>query len=724
MRPTSELAVAQCLGKHEHAWHNHVWHNHKATLTTVMAADSIKTSMDRTEQHTDEGRTESGPEGGTASATDTAIQDRLTNGLNEDLNNYQDDLPPETAFIRADKNLSWLRRMWPLLAQHRLLALSAISSAIVAMAVQVLVPRVVGLAIDNATGVAPDLWPYALVLIILGIARGLSTYGYRTGLYSMAFRVEYSLRTLLFEHLGRLPISFYDRVQTGEIVSRANSDIRSVQLFLAFAPIMTVQMLSVVVALIFMVQISLGLTLVSLAAMPAVFALGQRLRNITFPLSWVISARNAEVATVTDENIAGVRVVKAFAAEQRQVTKLAAAAQRLAWANLFQHRTRALYTPLIESVPRISLALVLLIGGNQAINGSLSIGDLVTFNLYILLLQAPFRFVGFVFIMGQRARASARRIYEVLDEPAASADRPGAVDLAVNEPAQPADKTSNASAENTAPAEGKARSRSGARRGVDVRFSNVHFRYGSTPVSETSDNTSLNPLILAGLDLHIPAGQRIAVVGRTGSGKSTLARLLLRFYYLEQGRVEVANNDINDVTSDSLRRAIGLVPEEPFLFSTSVHDNIAYARPGAKRSKVVAAAKAAKAHEFISELDGGYDAVVGERGYDLSGGQRQRIALARCFLADPAVIVLDDATSSIDVHREAEIHTALMELLQDRTTIVIAHRLSTISLAQRVVLLADGKIAADGTHQELMAKEPRYAEVLAAANETEESPTW
>ncbi len=613
------------------------------------------------------------------------------------------------AFIRSDKDLSWLRRMWPLLAQQRRLVMWAVSAAVLAMAVQVLVPRVVGWAIDSATSDAPNLWPYAFVLIGLGVARGFSTYGYRNGLYSMAFRVEYSLRTMLFEHLGRLPISFYDRVQTGEIVSRANSDIRSVQLFLAFAPIMTVQMLSVIVALTFMFQISFGLTLISLAAMPVVFALGQRLRNISFPLSWVISARNAEVATVTDENIAGVRVVKAFAAEQRQVTQMAQAAQRLAWANFLQHHTRAIYTPLIESAPRIALALVLLIGGHQAINGTLSIGDLVTFNLYILILQAPFRFVGFVFIMGQRARASAKRIFEVLDEPLATPDRPGAVDLGGGETGS----------------------------GADVRFSDVSFRYGTSPDvvmadpdsadpdsadpnntdpdSAVSNSPAPNPLILDGLDLHIPAGQRIAIVGRTGSGKSTLARLLLRFYDFETGHIELAGHDIAAVTSDSLRGSIGLVPEEPFLFSASVHDNIAYARPNAERDQVIEAATAAQAHNFISELDNGYDSVVGERGYDLSGGQRQRIALARCFLADPAVIVLDDATSSIDVHHEAQIHTSLMRLLEGRTTIVIAHRLSTISLAQRVVLLADGKIAADGTHQELMANEPRYAEVLDAA---------
>ncbi|HCB36912.1 MAG TPA: ABC transporter ATP-binding protein [Acidimicrobiaceae bacterium] len=586
----------------------------------------------------------------------------------------------DEAGIRADPGLGWLRRMGPLLSRHRLLALGSVAAAVVAMVVQVLVPRVVGLGIDEARSAAPSLWPYAVVLAVLGVVRALSTFGYRNGLYSLAFRVEYSLRTLLFEHLGRLPIAFYDRVQTGEIISRANSDIRSIQMFLAFAPIMAVQMLSVVVALTFMLQISLGLTLIALAAMPPVFALGQRLRNIMFPLSWIVSARTAEIATVTDENIAGVRVVKAFAAEQRQVDEMARSARRLAWANLVQHRTRALYTPLIETAPRIALALVLLIGGRQVIDGTLTVGDLVTFNLYIFLLQAPFRFVGFVFIMGQRARASADRIFEVLDEPVTVADRPGAVDL-----------------------DGAANGAATARRGVDVTFSNVSFRYGG------------GPLILDGLDLHIPAGTRVAIVGRTGSGKSTLARLLLRFYDVESGRIEVAGQNVVDVTSDSLRRSVGLVAEEPFLFSTSVHDNIAYGRPDATRAEVVAAAVAAQAHDFVSELDQGYETVLGERGYDLSGGQRQRIAIARALVCDPAVIVLDDATSAVDVHREALLFAGLTELLAGRTTIVIAHRLSTISLAERVVLLADGRVAADGTHHELMATEPRYAEVLAAA---------
>ena len=258
---------------------------------------------------------------------------------------------------------------------------------------------------------------------------------------------------------------------------------------------------------------------------------------------------------------------------------------------------------------------------------------------------------------------------------------------------------------------------------MSVRFDDVRFAYGTETVGGVAGSASAErdaPLVFDGLDLHIGAGERIAVVGRTGCGKSTLARLLMRFYSLAGGTVSVGGHDVNDLTGDSLRRAVGLVPDEPFLFSASIHDNIAYARPDAARSDVVAAATAAQAHEFVSELEEGYDTVVGERGYDLSGGQRQRIAIARAILADPAVLILDDATSSIDVAHEAKIHDALTELLTERTTIVIAHRLSTISLADRVILLDGGRVAADGTHADLLATEPRYVEVLAAGGDTNE----
>ena len=630
-------------------------------------------------------------------------------------------------WIRADPSLSWIRRIGPLLRRHRTRVVVSLIAAILAMGVQAVAPRVAGYAVDAAVP-GPDgtssgsLWAFVIALVALGIARGVFTYAYRNGLFSMGHRVEFQLRTLLFAHLSRLSFAFYDRVQTGEIISRSNSDIRSVQMYLAFAPIVSVQLLSFVVAISLMAWISLTLTAITMLIMPAVYVLGQRLRHIMFPLSWIIQSRNAEVATVTHESVNGVRVVKAFAAEARQVEEMARSAQRLRWANLLQHNTRAHYTPVIENLPRVALAAVLLVGGHLVIGDSLSVGDLVTFYLYILLLQAPFRFIGMIFIFGQRAKASAERIFEVLDEPVLVADRPGAVDLPQRR------SSTGETANGSAPPSGRRPAdRSSAQpgpAGMEVTFDGVRFAYGTETVGGVAGSVSAErnaPLVFDGLNLHIGAGERVAVVGRTGCGKSTLARLLMRFYSLGGGTISVGGHDVGDITGDSLRRAVGLVPDEPFLFSASIHDNIAYARPDAARSEVVAAATAAQAHEFISELDEGYDTVVGERGYDLSGGQRQRIAIARAILADPAVLILDDATSSIDVAHEAKIHDALTELLEDRTTIVIAHRLSTISLADRVILLDGGRVAADGTHAELLATEPRYADVLAAGGDSGEA---
>ncbi|MYA25173.1 MAG: ABC transporter ATP-binding protein [Acidimicrobiales bacterium] len=609
---------------------------------------------------------------------------------------------PDADWIRADPSLSWIRRLGPLLRQQRARIVTAVIAAILATGAGAIAPWIAGLAVDAAVP-RPDgtrsgsLWTLIIVLVGLGLARGISTYTYRYGLFSMGHRVEFQLRTLLFAHLSRLSFAFYDRVHTGEIISRSNSDIRSVQMYLAFAPIVSSQLLNFVVAIAVMAWISLPLTAITMLIMPAVYVLGQRLRHIMFPLSWIIQSRNAEVATVTHESVNGVRVVKAFAAEARQVTEMAQAAQRLRWANMLQHNTRAHYTPVIENLPRLAMAMVLLVGGHFIIGGSLSVGNLATFYLYILLLQAPFRFIGMLFIFGQRAKASAERVFQVLDEPVLVADRPGAVDLP----------------RRSGPTGGPA--------GMAVEFEDVRFAYGTETIGGVAGTASTEhdaPLVFDGLDLRIGAGERVAIVGRTGCGKSTLARLLMRFYSLGSGTISVDGHEVNGLTGDSLRRAVGLVPDEPFLFSATIHDNIAYARPDAARSDVVAAATAAQAHEFISELEEGYDTVVGERGYDLSGGQRQRIAIARAILADPAVLILDDATSSIDVAHEAKIHDALVALLAERTTIVIAHRLSTISLADRVILLDGGRVAADGTHAELLATEPRYVEVLAAAGDT------
>ncbi len=584
--------------------------------------------------------------------------------------------PTPVASIDPDRSLGWVRRVLPLLVARRGRLAFGLACAFVAMVAQVVAPRVLMAAIDRAlTQRTSALGPFLVVLVVLAVARGVLTFLYRSTIFKVAFGLEYDLRTSIYEHLGRLSFTFYDRVQSGQLISRANSDIRSVQMFLTFMPIVALSLTSFVVALAIMLSVHVPLTLVAVAPIPLVYVVGVKMRELMFPISWVVQARTADVATIVEENVTGARVVKSFAAEPQQLDALALAARRLRWASIRQVDVRARYAPLMEALPRLGLAAVLLYGGLLALDGTVTVGTIVAFSTYVVLLQAPFRVLGFMLLLGQRAAASADRIYEILDAEPDIVDRPGAVDLV--EP-----------------------------RGA-VAFDDVTFRYGEAgPVLEH-------------LDLRLAPGETVALIGRTGSGKSTIARLVPRFYDVSSGTVRVDGHDVRDLTVRSLRAAVGLVLDEPFLFSASVRENIAYGRPDASDEEVRAAARAAGAEAFIDELPDGFDSEVGERGYTLSGGQRQRIAIARTLLDDPAVLILDDATSAIDVRVEEEIHAALRVLMEGRTTLVIAHRMSTINLAKRVVLLDGGRIVADGTHAELMATEPRYAEVLAQIEETD-----
>lgn len=586
-----------------------------------------------------------------------------------------------TAGIDPDASLGWMRRLLPLVRSHRRPLVLGIVTGLVALVLQVAVPALAREAVDATRGgdrSALTTW----VVVLVVVAAGRFAFGavYRYALFDLAWNVETDLRALFYAHLTSLSFSYYDRTQSGQVISRANSDIRSIQVLLAFGPLVLMSVLAFVVAFAFMLTIHVTLTLVALSTLPGVYVAGQRLRNVAFPLTWVGQARMAELATIVDENVNGTRVVKSFAAEEHQIGLLARAARHLRWANVEAVRARARYNPLVEALPRVGMALVLLYGGLLAIDGEVTIGTLFAFNAYVIMLQAPFRMFGFLLLQTQRASASAGRIFEVLDEHPEIVDAPDATPL--------------------------------AHRGGAVRFEGVRFRYpspGATPGAEGSRR----PLVLDGLDLDVGAGETVALVGRTGSGKSTVARLLARFYDVDEGRVLVDDQDVRDVTLASLRAEVGIVFDEPFLFSASVRDNIAYARPDAPLDDVVAAARAAQAHEFIVELEHGYETVVGERGYTLSGGQRQRIAIARALLANPPILVLDDATSAIDVAVEARIHAALHDLLAERTTILVAHRLSTIALADRVLLIDGGRVVADGTHTELLAREPRYVEILA-----------
>jgi len=598
-------------------------------------------------------------------------------------------------WIDPDPSKSWLRRALPILGAHKGMFATALSMSFLGLVLQVEIPQLLGTdALDKSVVpfVEQSLRPvaqrlpvshfehrllgYVILVLGLAVASGLCGYIARLFLLTTAYQIEFDLRNIIYTHLSRMSFEFYDRVQSGQLISRANSDIRSVQMYLTFGPSIVVQCLVAVVAFGYMLWTNVALAFVAMAAMPFIYVAGVRMRKVLFPVSWLIQSRLAEVATIVDENINGVRVVKSFAAEDRQVRLLARAADRVRWAYVKDADIRAQFTPVVQNLSQLGLAMVLLFGGYLVVHDHLHVGTILTFSFWIVLLQMPFQMLGMLIMLGQRASASAQRIYEILDQPPAVTDRPGAMDL---------DRCAG-----------------------EVRFRDVTFSY-----------TADGPAVLDGFDLHVAPGETVALVGRTGSGKSTVARVLDRFYDVTAGAVLVDGHDVRDVTLASLRAHVGIVLDEPFLFSMSVRDNIAYGRPDADFADIEAAAVAAGADGFIRELADGYDTVVGERGYTLSGGQRQRIAIARTLLVNPPVLVLDDATSAVDVQVEKAIHRSLRGLMQGRTTIIVAHRLSTIALADRVVLVEGGRVVAQGTHAELLDHEPLYAEVLAQVADLE-----
>jgi ATP-binding cassette subfamily B protein len=582
---------------------------------------------------------------------------------------------PPRAWIDRDQSKTWLRRALPIVLARRSTLFAALGLSFLSLMLQVQIPNLLNSAVNNSLQHHHEpLGHYVRIVFVLAVAAGLSSYLARLFLMRTAYGIESDLRNMIYTHLTRMSFDFYDRVQSGQLISRANSDIRSVQMYLTFGPNIIVQCSIALVAFIYMLTINVPLAFVAMCTLPFVFFMGLRMRRSLFPVSWLIQSRLAEVATIVDENINGVRVVKSFVAEPRELHSLQRAADKLQWSYIQDADVRARFTPIVQNLPQVGMALVLLLGGYLVIHGKLGVGAILAFSAYIVMLQAPFQMLGMLVMLGQRAAASAGRIYEVLDEQPSVVDGPLAVDL-VNP------------------------------RG-EVAFEHVDFAYSPD-----------GPLILDDLELRLQPGETVAMVGRTASGKSTVARLLSRFYDVTGGRLTVDAHDVREITVESLRHSVGVVLDEPFLFSVSIRDNIAYGRPDAPLEEVRAAARAAGAERFIEHLPDGYDTIVGERGYTLSGGQRQRIAIARTLLVNPPILVLDDATSAVDVQVEQEIHEALRTLMRGRTTLIVAHRLSTIGLADRVVLLDAGRVVADGTHNELMESSSLYVEVLAQADE-------
>ena len=582
--------------------------------------------------------------------------------------------PRPKASIHLDQERSWVGRMVPIMTSHKGSFIAAWTATSVSVLLALASPWLVregvnGLVLRREHTVRT----VAVALIAIAAGRFICGYVHRYWMLRSAYAIEYDLRSLLYEHLTHLSFSFYDRTQSGQLISRANSDIRSIQTFLTFAPTVAIQLATFVIALVLMARVNLWLTLIAVLPMPGVWYIGTKMRQQMFPTSWLVQQRLAEVATIVDESVAGVRIVKSFAAELQQIRRLAGTAHRLRWASVKRVDIRARFAPALQNLPVVGSVGILLYGGYLVANGRLDVGSILLFQSYLIWLIAPFRQLGFLLVQHERARASAARVFEVLDTRPDVQDRVGAVDF---EP------------------------------GIGlVEFRDVSFGYES------------DRLILDGFSMQIRPGETLALVGRNGSGKSTAARLLMRFYDVESGAVLVDGQDVRDVTQESLRSRIGFVADDAFLFSDTVANNIAYARPHASRGDIVAAAIAAGADGFITHLPKGYDSSIAERGYDLSGGQRQRVSLARLFLKDPNILILDEATSSIDVRTELEIHDALVRVMKDRTTLIIAHRLSTIGLADRVALLHEGRIVAEGAHQDLLRTEPRYGAVLAQLEE-------
>jgi ABC-type multidrug transport system fused ATPase/permease subunit len=561
-------------------------------------------------------------------------------------------------------------RLLGFLRPYRAGATWSLVLAALAMSATVAIPWLTGRGIDAVTrDDAADVRLYAGLVAAAAAVRLLLSVARRLVAGRVSLGVELDLRNRLYEHLQTLELGFFARQQTGQLMSRSTVDLASVRFFLGYGLVFIAQSaLTILLASAAMFLLQPGLAALALLPVPFVVLIAARYGRRSRPALTEVQQRIAELTADVEENVSGVRVVKAFAAEDRQLARFRGSVARVFGQSMVATRLRAFYNPFIGFLPNLGLAVVLLVGGRQVVNGSLTIGDFTAFYAYLLMLIGPMRQLGIALGMAQRATASGQRIFELLDrEPrvVAPADAPPLPD--------------------------------GAGR---VELEGVTFGY------EAARSPALRDV-----DLVVEAGTTVALVGATGSGKTTLVQLLGRLYDVTSGSVRIDGADVRSVDLRSLRGAIAVVDDDPFLFSASVHENIAYGRPEASREEVELAARRAQAAAFIEALPAGYDTRVGERGLTLSGGQRQRIAIARALLADPRILVLDDATSSVDASTEQAIKAALREVMAGRTTFVIAHRLSTIALADEIVVLEGGRVAARGTHAELLERSRLYAEI-------------
>lgn len=577
--------------------------------------------------------------------------------------------PGDETSKRRRRPPGWVRRTLPWIKPHWKTAAAAFGSSALGMAATAYTPLVLRSAIDEGiVGKSKSLTPYLVVLLVIAVIRFATAFVRRWlgGKFSLDF--EYDMRNEIYDHLQRLDFARHDELETGQIVSRANTDLRILQFLYQWLPLVLGSFLMFAVALVLMLSVSWELALVSLVALPPVMWLALRLRTWIFAASYDNQEKLGVVANAVDETVAGVQVVKGFGQEYREIMRLDQAAQDVFGSRMRTVRIQARYLAAIQSIPAFGAVGVLAYAGWRISTGAMSVGTLLAFTAWLVMILAPVRMIVMLIALGQRARAGAERIFELLDSTPEVNEKVGAAELEVN---------------------------SG-----EITLEHVSFGYlRSEPV-------------LDDFTLTIKAGETVAFVGASGSGKSTIAALLPRFYDIQSGSIRIDGHDIRDVTLESLRRQIGIVFEDTFLFSMTIGENIAFGHPDATTEQIEAVAQTAGIHDFIASLPDGYDAMVGEKGLTLSGGQRQRIAIARALLRNPKILILDDATSSVDISTEEAIHRSLKEVLSGRTTIIIAHRKSTVVLADKVVLVEDGRVCATGTSDELLESSESYRRLM------------
>jgi ATP-binding cassette subfamily B protein len=565
--------------------------------------------------------------------------------------------------------MATFRRLLGFLRPYRRPLILSLALAWLAMGMTVLIPLLTGSAVNAIKDEQrDDILPLVLALLAAGILRLTLTVGRRLIAGKVSLAVEFDLRQRFYEHLQKLELGFFDRQQTGQLMSRATIDLQSIRFFLGYGLIWVSQSaLTILFAAVAMFVLDPVLALLALAPVPFLVATATRYSRRNRPAEQEVQQRIGEVTAGAEESISGIRIVKAFARERHMLGRFRNSVNRVFEQSMVSTRLQAFYTPLMGFLPNLGLAAVLLVGGLQVIHGHTNIGHLTAFYLYVVMLSGPVRWLGMSLSMAQRAVASGNRMFEILDQQPSMQSPPGAPSLP----------------------EGRGQ----------VSLQRVTLRYdGSEPA-------------LTGIDLEVEAGRTVALVGPTASGKTSLVGLLARLYDPSEGRVVIDGADIKEVDLGSLRREIAFVADDSFLFSDTVAANIAYARPEATQEQIEAAARRAQAHDFITDLPDGYETIVGERGLTLSGGQRQRVAIARALLAEPRILILDDATSSVDARTEAQIKAGLREAMEGRTTFIVAHRLSTISLADEIVVMDRGRIVDRGTHEELLERCPLYEEI-------------